>query len=258
MALSEEWEYEMPELTGRVALVTGATSGIGKAIAARLAADGAFVIVSGRDPDRGHAVVEAIASAGGQAEFIKADLADAESAIALAGEALAVKGHVDVLVNNAGIAVYGSTPEGTQYDFDALYAVNVKAPYFLVGQIVPSMIERGSGVVVNVSTMVASFGSSSTGIYGSSKAALNQLTRDWAVEFGPSGVRVNTVAPGPTRTEGTERVLGPLLDKIAAKSPLGRPATTAEVAAVVAFLAGDDAAMVHGQLIHVDGGRSVL
>ncbi|WP_020107533.1 SDR family NAD(P)-dependent oxidoreductase [Nocardia sp. 348MFTsu5.1] len=248
----------MPDLTGRVALVTGSTSGIGRATAARLASDGAFVIVSGRDPERGDSVVEAITANGGQAVFIGADLADAESAIALATDALAVKGQVDILVNNAGIAVSGSTADGTENDFDALYALNVKAPYFLVGQIVPTMIERGSGVVINVSTMVASFGSSSTAIYGSSKAALNQLTRDWAVEFGPSGVRVNTVAPGPTRTEATERVMGPLLHKLAARSPLGRPATPDEVAAVVAFLAGDDAAMVHGQLIHVDGGRSIL
>ena len=142
--------------------------------------------------------------------------------------------------------------------FAALYALNVKAPYFPVGQLVPVMIERKSGVIINVSTMVASFGSSSSGIYGSSKAALNQLTKDWAVEFGPEGVRVNAVAPGPTRTEGTELVLGPLLDKLAAKSPLGRPATPDKIASVIAFLASDGAAMIHGQLIHVDGGRSIL
>jgi NAD(P)-dependent dehydrogenase (short-subunit alcohol dehydrogenase family) len=246
----------MPDLAGKVALVTGATSGIGAATAMQLARCGAFTIVSGRDPDRGDTVVETIRKSGGEAEFIPADLSDASSATDLANSALAMSGRVDILVNNAGAAILGSTTECTEEDFDTIYALNVKAPYFLVAQLVPAMIAHGEGIVVNVSTMVASFGSATTGIYGSSKAALNNLTKNWAVEFGPQGVRVNTVAPGPTRTEGTVRVLGPLLDKMAAKSPLGRTATPDDIASVITFLAGDESRMIHGQLIHADGGRS--
>lgn len=247
----------MPDLSDKVALVTGATSGIGKATAIRLSAYGAHVVVSGRDEERGRAVVEDVRNDGGSAEFIRADLVDAHSAGTLADAALAANGRVDILVNNAGAAVFGTTAAGTEADFDALYALNVKAPYFLVAKIAPGMVERGCGSIINVSTMAASFGSASSGIYGSSKAALNHLTQDWAVEFGPHGVRVNTVAPGPTRTEGTERVLGPMLDKLASKSPLGRTATPDDIAHVIAFLAGDESRMVHGQLIHADGGRTI-
>lgn len=247
----------MPDLADKVALVTGATSGIGKATAIRLAACGAHVIASGRDHQRGSAVVDDIRKAGGRADFIQTDLTDASSATALADAATEAGGRVDILVNNAGAAVFGTTPASTEEDFDALYALNVKAPYFLVARIAPGMVERGGGAIINVSTMAASFGSASSGIYGSSKAALNHLTQDWAVEFGPHGVRVNTVAPGPTRTEGTERVLGPMLDKLAATSPLGRTATPDDIAQVIAFLAGDESRMVHGQLIHADGGRTI-
>jgi NAD(P)-dependent dehydrogenase (short-subunit alcohol dehydrogenase family) len=247
----------MPDLSGKVALVTGATSGIGKATAIRLAACGAHVVASGRAEERGIAVIDTIRNAGGSAEFIRADLVDARNAGTLADAAIAANGRVDILVNNAGAAVFGTTPATTEDDFDALFALNVKAPYFLVARIAPGMVERRAGSIINVSTMVASFGSATSGVYGSSKAALNHLTKDWAVEFGPHGVRVNTVAPGPTRTEGTERVLGPVLDKLAARSPLGRTATADDIAQVIAFLAGDESQMVHGQLIHADGGRTI-
>ncbi len=246
----------MADLTGRTALVTGATSGIGKAAAKALAAAGAFVAVSGRDKDKGQAVVDEIGAAGGSAIFVGADLVDGAAATDLAARATeALGGRVDILVNDAGVFPFGPTASFEETAFDAAYAVNVKAPWFLVAALAPAMAERGSGAIVNVSTMVADFGVAGMALYGSTKAALELLTKSWAAEFGPKGVRVNTIRPGPTRTEGTAS-MGEALDELASLAPAGRPATPEEIAAGIAFLAGDDASFVHGAVLAADGGRS--
>jgi len=239
----------------KTALVTGSTSGIGRATAERLGAQGMHVIVSGRHEERGDTVVAAIRAAGGTADFVRADLRDADSARALAAEALRIgDGRVDVLVNSAGIFPFGATADTTEEGFDAVYGLNVKAPYFLVAELAPGMAERREGAVVNITTMVAEFGAAGMGLYGSTKAALVLLTKSWAAEFGPSGVRVNAVSPGPTRTEGTE-AMGEALDQLAAAGPAGRPGTADEVAEAVVFLATDAASFVHGAVLPVDGGR---
>ncbi|QRP44835.1 SDR family NAD(P)-dependent oxidoreductase [Amycolatopsis sp. FDAARGOS 1241] len=242
------------ELSGTTALVTGATSGIGRATAVALAKLGAHVLVSGRDAGRGERVVQEIVAAGGQGAFLASDLADAESARDLASRALAVTGHVDVLVNSAGIFPFGPTAETTEPDFDSVYSLNVKAPYFLVAALAPAMAKRGKGSIVNVSTMVAEFGAAGMGLYGSSKAALELLTKSWSAEYGPSGVRVNAVSPGPTRTEGTAD-MGEGLDNLASLAPAGRPATPDEIAAAIVFLITGGASFIHGAVLPVDGGR---
>jgi len=239
----------------KIALVTGATSGIGRAAAEQLAARGHRVVVSGRDAERGDAVVQGIRDAGGTADFVAADLRDEAGARALAAQATELGGgRVDVLVNSAGIFPFGPTAETTEQGFDDVVGINVKAPYFLVAALAPAMAERGEGAVVNVTTMVAEFGAAGMGIYGASKAALVLLTKSWAAEFGPSGVRVNAVSPGPTRTEGTA-VMGEALDQLAAAGPVGRPGTAAEVAEAIVFLATDTASFIHGAVLPVDGGR---
>jgi len=239
----------------KIALVTGATSGIGRAAAEQLAARGHRVVVSGRDAERGDAVVQGIRDAGGTADFVAADLRDEAGARALAAQATELGGgRVDVLVNSAGIFPFGPTAETTEQGFDDVVGINVKAPYFLVAALAPAMAERGEGAVVNVTTMVAEFGAAGMGIYGASKAALVLLTKSWAAEFGPSGVRVNAVSPGPTRTEGTA-VMGEALDQLAAAGPAGRPGTAAEVAEAIVFLATDTASFIHGAVLPVDGGR---
>jgi NAD(P)-dependent dehydrogenase (short-subunit alcohol dehydrogenase family) len=244
------------DLAGSAALVTGATSGIGRAAAVLLARRGAHVLVSGRDATRGDAAVAAIRAAGGKADFIAADLADARSVRALARGAIELGGgHVDILVNSAGIFPFGSTQDASDADIDAVYAVNVKAPFILVGKLAPTMSARGHGAIINVLTMVAHFGVSGMGLYGSSKAALTLLTKAWAAEFGPSGVRVNAVSPGPTRTEGTES-MGDQLDQLASLAPAGRPAAPEEIATAISYLAGEEASFVHGAVIDVDGGRN--
>jgi NAD(P)-dependent dehydrogenase (short-subunit alcohol dehydrogenase family) len=242
------------ELSGTGALVTGATSGIGRVAARALARLGAEVVLSGRDELRGKQAAEEIRELGGAAHFVAADLRDEASARSLAARANALLGHVDVLVNNAGIYPFGPTADTNEGDFDAVFDLNVKAPYFLVAELAPLMAGRGHGAIVNVSTMAAEFGAAGMGLYGSSKAALVLLTKAWAAEFGPSGVRVNAVSPGPTRTEGTAG-LGDAVQSLAQAAPAGRPATPEEIAEAIVFLVSSRASFVHGTTLHVDGGR---
>ncbi|MGO4594997.1 SDR family NAD(P)-dependent oxidoreductase [Leifsonia sp. 2TAF2] len=245
----------MNDYAGKTALVTGATSGIGRETATKLAAAGAHVIVSGRDLQRGESTVAAIRDAGGRADFVAGDLSDADSVRHLAARALELAGgRIDVLVNNAGIFPFGPTAETQESDIDAVAAVNIKAPFLLVAALAPGMASRGNGAIVNVTTMVASFGMSGMALYGSSKAALQLLTKAWAAEFGPSGVRVNAVSPGPTRTEGTA-AMGEGLDQLAATTPAGRPGQAADVADAIVFLTSDAAQNIHGAVLPVDGGR---
>ncbi len=244
------------DLTGATALVTGATSGIGRAAALSLGRRGAHVLVSGRDAGRGDAVAAEIRADGGKADFIAADLADASSVRALARRAVELGGgHVDILVNNAGVFPFGPTADASDEDIDTVYAVNVKAPFILTGELAPAMAARGHGSVINVLTMVAHFGVAGMALYGSSKVALTLLTKAWAAEFGPAGVRVNAVSPGPTRTEGT-KVMGDQLDQLAALAPAGRPAAPEEIASAISYLAGEEASFVHGAVLDVDGGRN--
>jgi len=245
----------MSDLKGKTALVTGGNSGIGRAVAVALAERGAHVVLSGRDGDRGEQAVTTIRAAGGTADFVKADLGDEASARALARQAEDLGGgHVDILINSAGIFPFGPTHETAETDFDRVFDINVKAPFFLVAELAPKMAARGNGAIVNVTTMVAEFGMANMALYGSSKAALVLLTKSWSAEYGPSGVRVNAVSPGPTRTEGTAD-MGEALDQLASAAPAGRPGLPGEIASAVVYLASDEASFVHGALLPVDGGR---
>ncbi|WP_329460595.1 SDR family NAD(P)-dependent oxidoreductase [Streptomyces sp. NBC_01497] len=245
------------EFNGRVALVTGATSGIGRMVAVKLAHEGAHVLVSGRSVARGQRVVEFIRTNRGRADLLTAKLGTEEFARSLAHRAEAVSnGGVDILINCAGVGVVASTAETTTEMFDSIFDINVRTTFFLVAELAPRMAARGRGAVVNVSTMSAGLGIPDSAAYGASKAAVGLLTKAWASEFGPRGVRVNAVAPGHTATRGTERMKG--LDGLASKTPVGRPATPDEVADAIVYLAGDRASYVQGAILPVDGGRSAL
>jgi NAD(P)-dependent dehydrogenase (short-subunit alcohol dehydrogenase family) len=242
------------ELSGTGALVTGATKGIGRVTAQALARLGAQVVLSGRNKQQGEQAVEDIRALGGQAHFVAADLRDEVSARSLARRATELLGHVDVLVNNAGIYPFAPTTEIGEQDFQSVYAVNVMVPFFLVAELAPAMAERGQGSIVNLTTMVAEYGHAGYSLYGSSKAAIALLTKSWAAEFGPRGVRVNAVSPGPTRTEGTAP-MGDNLEALAQTLPAGRSASPEEITEAITFLASPRASYIHGTTLHVDGGR---
>ena len=243
---------------GDVALVTGSTRGIGAATAMLLAERGAHVLVTGRDARRGMRVVDTIQGAGGTAEFIAAVLGSADQCATLANHAIVVAGRVDILVNNAAIASFGPTAAVPEDEFDASFAVNVKAPYYLVGALAPRMVERGRGAIVNVTTTVATRGTAQSAVYASGKAALNHLTRCWAAEYGPCGVRVNAVAPGPTFTEDAHVALGADEMSVMSRVPARRLAQPFEIARTIAYLASDEASFINGAILPADGGRTAV
>jgi NAD(P)-dependent dehydrogenase (short-subunit alcohol dehydrogenase family) len=237
-------------LAGRTALVTGATAGIGRAAAVQLARDGAEVIVHGRDADRGEQVVTEIAREGGKARFIAADLSDPAEIRHLADEA----GQVDVLVNNAGISWFGPTADLDVATYDALFDSNVRAAYFLVAALAPRMAANGGGSIVNVASMVASIGLAGAAAYSGTKATLTAMTRAWAAEFSPHGVRVNAVAPGPVHTSADPA----RIEALGATTLLGRAAQADEIAQVITFLASPAAAYLTGATVAADGGRTAI
>jgi NAD(P)-dependent dehydrogenase (short-subunit alcohol dehydrogenase family) len=237
------------DLKGKVALVTGATSGIGQAAALQLAAQGATVIVHGRDIGRGVAVVAAIENAGGSARFVAADLGQPAEALLLAQEA----GDVDILVNNAGFAWFGPSAKLPVNTLDQLFAANVQAPYLLVSVLAPKMVARGDGVIINLASRAGTVGQPDSAAYGATKAALASLARSWAAEYGPAGIRVNAISPGPVYTNAAGREL---FDASAQTTLLGRAAEPQEIADLIGFLASPRAAYITGTNIAVDGGTA--
>jgi NAD(P)-dependent dehydrogenase (short-subunit alcohol dehydrogenase family) len=239
-------------LGGQRALVTGATSGIGRAVALQLARDGAEVLVHGRDPARGAETVKEVTASGGKASFIAADLGEAADVQWLAGEA----GDVDILVNNAGIAVFHPTAEFDVATFDRMFASNVRAPFFLVAALAPGMAARGHGSIVSLSSMAGGVGLVGGAAYGATKASLEAMTRAWAAEYSASGVRVNAIAPGPVYTPSPS---GPeFITALGETTPMRRASQPEEIAEVVAFLASPRASYITGTTVAADGGRRAI
>lgn len=241
------------DMKDKRALITGGTSGMGIATAVTMAARGASVIITGRDETRGASTVDMIRGAGHDAQFIAADFSQMSEVARVADAA----GEIDVLVNLAGVAALGATVDTDEAAFDALFQINVKAPFFLVAALAPKIAARGGGSIISVSTMVAAFGQPGLAAYGASRAAVELLTKAWAAEYGPQNVRVNAVAPGPTLTPTLEPRLA-MAQEFAKTIPLGRVAEVSELSEVITFLATPAAGYINGAIIPVDGGRRAV
>src|ERR1700730_6188900 len=242
---------EHQDLEGRSALVTGATSGIGRAVAEHLARNGAELVVHGRDAARGSAVVDTITAEGGKARFVAADLSDPAQLDHLVEQA----GPVDLLVNNAGFSWFGPTADLDMATFDRLFAANVRAAYFLVAALAPKMAAQGSGSIISLGSMAGQIGLAGGAAYGATKATLAAMTRSWAAEFSPSGVRVNAIAPGPVFTGSA---VPDRIEALGATTLLARAAQPSEIAEVIAFLASPKASYVTGAIFAADGGRTAI
>jgi NAD(P)-dependent dehydrogenase (short-subunit alcohol dehydrogenase family) len=247
-------------LADKTALVTGATSNIGRAIAVAFAAEGAHVVVAGRSQERGAEVVKEIEAAGGRADFVRADLdGSAEASAGLASEATRLLGgRIDILVNNAGVYPGDVTTATDEATFDRVYAVNVKAPFFLTAAVAPAMIAAGGGVIINLGSWIARLGIPVGALYSSTKGAMETLTRAWAAEFGPAGVRVNAISPGVVREPRPAGAVPHPGDVMMNGTPAGRAGTPDAIAHAAVYLASDEAAFVHGSVIDVDGGRTTV
>jgi NAD(P)-dependent dehydrogenase (short-subunit alcohol dehydrogenase family) len=243
-------------LKGKSAIVTGASRGIGRATAERLAAEGAAVVVTGRDAVALEEVAQAIRSVGGTAVTCAADLNDAAARERLVGVALEQLGSIDVLVNNAAVNRVEPSLDVTPETWREILETNLSSVFFLSQLVARGMVERGSGRIVNVASDAGFRGFPEHAAYGASKAALIQLTRVLAGEWGPAGVRVNVVAPGATWTGMTAPAMEQpeIRDAILARGVVGRICAPAEVAGAIAYLAADEADMITGHVLSIDGG----
>jgi NAD(P)-dependent dehydrogenase (short-subunit alcohol dehydrogenase family) len=241
-------------LKGKTALVTGSTSGIGLGIAKALASQGANIVLNGfGDVDGPKSQVQAF---GVKVAYHGADMskpADIEDMMKFAASTF---GRVDILVNNAGIYPSSTTPTTDEETFDLVYDVNVKAPFFLTQALVPGMISAGGGVIVNLSSWIARLGIPVSSLYSSTKGATETLTRAWAAEFGPQGVRVNAISPGVIVSPDWDTTAEHPGEVMMRGTPAGRSGHPDAIAAAAVYLASDESAFVHGIVLDVDGGRT--
>ena len=251
-------------MTNKVAIITGGGAGIGKACALRLAREGMYVLVGDRSLEDAQKVAAMIKAEGGEARYLEGDLANPDVPQTWVEAALEAWDRIDVLVANAGVRVYGPLLEATEEDWDHILAVNLRGVARSCQAVLPTMVQQQSGAIVIVSSVHALVGRAEMPLYDATKAATLSLVKSLAVAHGKDGIRVNAVCPGYTVTDfHQERAQAQGLEPEAAwgwgegYGLLGRAAKPSEIASVVAFLAGEDASMITGQALMVDGGRSV-
>ena len=242
----------------KVVLITGATSGIGKTTALKFGAAGAKVVVSGRREEQGSAVVDAIKAAGGEATFVRADVAVEDDVKNLVAKTVETYGGLDVAFNNAGVEHSGSVVEESQADYERVFDINVWGVLSSMKHEIPAMLERGGGVIINTSSIAGHIGMAGAATYIASKHAVEGLTKTAALEYAQQGIRVNAVAPGGIATDMIDRFAGEegseMRDGLAQMHPLGRLGESEEIADAVLFLASDGASFITGESLKVDGG----
>ena len=246
----------MAKLKGKVAVVTGASKGIGAAIAEELAQEGASVVVNyAASGAQAKEVVKRIEAAGGKAKAVRADLSKASEAKGLIDAAVAKYGKVDILVNNAGVYEFFPLPQISEEHYDRIFDLNVKGLLFTTQAAVNAFGENG-GSVINISSVASLAALPAASVYSATKAAVDSITRTLAAELGPKKILVNAVLPGPVETEGTNAMAGwdQFKSDFVTRTPLGRVGQPRDIASVVAFLASDDAGWITGQVIPVAGG----
>jgi 3-oxoacyl-[acyl-carrier protein] reductase len=244
----------MGTLAGKVAIVTGASKGIGAGIALRLAADGASVVVNySRSAKEAEALVAKITAAGGKAFAVQADISQSEQITSLFEATIKEFAKLDILVNNAGIYEFGGLDAVTPEHIDRQYALNVKG-LILATQAAARLFPAEGGVVINISSGVAKTPMVAAQVYSSTKGAVDVLTRGLALELGPRKIRVVGIAPGLTTTEGTSGMDQGTIDFVVSRTPLGRIGESSDIAAAVSFVASADGSWITGETIQVGGG----
>ena len=242
----------------KVVLITGATSGIGKVSALAFGKAGAKVIVSGRREAEGQAVVAEIKAAGGEATFVKADVAVEADVAALAAKAVATYGRIDIAFNNAGVELTGPIVDATEADYRRVFDINVWGVITSMKHEIPVMLKQGSGVIINTSSVAGHVGMAGASIYVASKHAVEGLTKAAALEYAKQGIRVNAVAPAAIETDMMNRFTGggneEALAYMRTLHPVGRLGRSEEIANAVLFLASDAASFITGTSLNVDGG----
>ena len=248
------------KLDGKVALITGGNSGIGSATAALLAKEGAAVVLTGRNQERGEQVAQAINDAGGKAMFVRSDVRIAEDCRRAVEQTLERFGRIDVLFNNAGVFHPKTVPECTEQEWDETIDSSLKGAFLMSKYALPSMIERGSGSIIHTSSGWGILGGERAASYCAAKGGLVIMAKAMAIDHGPDGIRVNCVCPGDTETpmeHADAEKRGMTWEEYlagASDRPLGRMGTADEIARAVLFLASDDSSFVTGESLVVDGG----